>query len=299
VATQVVVDLAQVSKAMAHRRGVDWSAQVANIAQVQAQFQAAQDEFRSGNQAGALDRLREGRRMVARAIEASGGPEAIQAMVERLQTMALTIANDPDEYQDPEGLQAEMGVLAQEAGKAWGSGDRIGAGQLTVLGEQRIRQRQRLDHPDRTWRAKLAVRLGGSAVELASRILEHQGASEKQLRFLEKAKEFQARAVAALETGKLHQAVHFACLAKWWSLKAVVGPGKATEEELRFMVRLAHWLLAEARVAVGPDPPILQEVLLKKAARLIKTGTSQILDGDPRGLGPVWFGSVICYFLLE
>jgi len=65
------------------------------------------------------------------------------------------------------------------------------------------------------------------------------------------------------------------------------------------MVNLAHDLLAKARDVVGPNPTPLQEPLLKKAHRLIKAGTSRIQDGDQRGLGPVWLGTVICYFLLE
>lgn len=297
-ALNVALDLAQVSESVARRNGFRWGAHMAGAGEIQAMFQAARGEYRNGSQAGALDRLQEGRRMVARAIQASAGPAAIQSMVERLEHQASLIAEEPDEYVDPASLQAEMVALGQAARHAWGKGDGVGAGQLAVLGEQRLRQRHREDHADRSVRAELAVRLGASAIALATRILEETGATEEQLRFLQGAAEYQAHAVASLEAGNHRRAVHFARWAEWWALKAVVVPGGITDEELRYMVDLADGLLADARAAVGADPTSPRQALLTKAARLIEAGTTRIQDGNVRGLGPLWLGSVICFFLL-
>jgi hypothetical protein len=144
----------------------------------------------------------------------------------------------------------------------------------------------------------LAVRLGASAIALATRILEETGATEEQLRFLNGAAEYQEEAVAALEAGNYRRAVHLARLAEWWALKAVVVPGGITDEELRYMVELADGLLTDARAAVGADPTAAKEALLKRAARQIETGTARIQSGNARGLAPLWLGSVICFFLL-
>jgi hypothetical protein len=176
--------------------------------------------------------------------------------------------------------------------------DGIGAGQLCVLAEQRIRQRLRQDPQSHTRRADIVVRLGAKAVELAGRVLDDMGADEEQLRLLAAAAEYQARAEDALEDGYERRAIHFARLAEWWALKAVVVPGGVTDEEVRYLVDLSSSLLQDAREAVGTEPSDLREALLRKAAHLIERGLEHVEAGNVRGIGLLWRGSVICYLLL-
>ena len=298
----VALDLADASNNVATRRGHVRTQDGRDFqARARVRFTTAQDALTRGDHRQALDEAREARRLIARAIEATGGGRAVSAMVERLEAMSFTIPEDVDSFDDPAAVAKEVGVLAADARAALSRGDTTGAGQRAVRGEQRVRHRR--GHNGRPGdvgpdRAELAIELGATAVALATRLLDENGSDEEQLRFLATAQELLEKARAAYAAGEYARAVHFAELASWAALKAVVLPGGITEEEMRAMVDLATSLLEQARAAIGDDPTELQVAMFERAARLIELGETKVAEGNQRGVGALWKGAVISSWLI-
>ena len=275
-------------------------------------FAAAREALSVGDRRGALEAAREERRKLARAVLATGGPEAVLALIERLEDLVEDLgADDDDVFDDPEGLAAKLAALAAEARELYAHGDYVRAAERALLGEQIVRfHRGRRHHPGDIVpeRARLAVALAGTAVSLAEHLIATDSVPVRELatidvathrnRWLAHARRMLAMAEYALEQGHLLRAVHFAELAHWSALKAVILPGGVTEVELRAMVRVAHRLHAAAVVAVGEDGTELQKLLLARAGRLIERGANMIADGNKRGVVPVWRGAVISRWLM-
>ncbi len=283
-------------------------------------FTDAQDAFDRGDHRAALDKARDARQLVVRAIEATGGTRAVAAMVERLEAVASTIGQDVDSFVNPTDVAAEINALAVSARDALSRGDTTRAGERAVLGDQRTHDRRTNDRSrDRTTegtdrrtdrgrndrgsdvgprRAELAIQLGTTAVALAERILENDVLDDEQSRFLATAHELLEKARAAYAEGHYGRAVHFAEAASWSALKAVVLPGGITEEEMRAMIDLANSLLEEARVAIGDAPTEQQISMFERAGRLIELGEKMVAEGKQRGVGPLWRGAVISSWLI-
>ena len=276
-------------------------------------FTDAQDDLARGDRRGALDKARDARRLVVRAIEATGGGRAVAAMVERLEAIASTIGEDVDSFDDPTDVATELNRLALSARAALSRGDTTRAGERAVLGDQRTHDRRAHDRSrDRRTgrpgndrgsdvgprRAELAIQLGATAVTLAERLLETDVVSDEQSRFLATAHELLGKARAAFAEGHYGRAVHFAEAASWAALKAVVLPGGITDEEMRAMIDLANSLHEEARGAIGDAPTELQIAMFERAGRLIELGEKMIAEGKQRGMGPLWRGAVISSWLI-
>jgi len=147
-------------------------------------------------------------------------------------------------------------------------------------------------------RARLAVELAGSAVSLASRVLDEQGATEPQLRLLEAAMEFVRKAEAALAHGDVSRAVTFAEKACWTALKAVVLPRGVSEEEAWMIHELAEELLEAARAEVGDGTDTVESVLFGWAERFYEIGTTQLGEGNLHGVAALWKSAVISVWIV-
>jgi len=298
---QTALDLAGIQSSAAQRRGWGHGAGNTQRSQAELRFQEAQNAFAQGNQVRALERAREGRQLVAQAIEAAGGTPAIAGMVERMEALPLAITSDPDAFVTSGKLGLQIGMIAEQAREAMQSRNHTRAGALGVLSEQAFRHNHR--HQNQVGvgeRAEVAVALAGEAVELATEILGEQdgGADTEQLDLLTTAEEFLAQAEAALEAGEKTRASHLAHMAQWWALKALILPGGITDEDARFILGLATGLLADAEAAVEADPTDLRTALLVKAARMLENGTANVGNGKCRGLGALWQSAVISSFLI-
>lgn len=141
-------------------------------------------------------------------------------------------------------------------------------------------------------RAELAVDLGASAVELADRILDEEGADPEQLRLLDAATHYQRQAVIALERGDPSRALAFARRACWTALHAVVLPGGVTLEEARMIHQVAGALLAEARATVDPTDPTAS-LLLEWAGRMYEAGSRALEGGSVRSVALLWKSAVL------
>ena len=278
-------------------------------------FTEAQDDLARGNRRAALDKARDARRLVARAIEATGGGRAVAGMVERLEAIASTIGEDVDSFDDPTDVASELNRLAVSARAALASGDATRAGERAIFGDQRTHDRRSNDRRgnDRSGRdrggdnrgsdvgprrAQLAIELGATAVALAERLLENDVIDDERSRFLATAHELLEKARAAYGEGHYGRAVHFAEAASWSALKAVVLPGGITEEDMRAMIDLANSLHEEARAALGDAPTEVQIAMFKRAGRLIELGEKMVAEGKQRGVGPLWRGAVISSWLI-
>jgi HEPN domain-containing protein len=281
-------------------------------AQALVRFHAAREALRDGDRRRALEEAREARRLVARALVAMGGEEAVLALIERIEELALSIdPADTDVFDDPESLKRKLEALVAEARRLLSQGNLVAAAERALLGEQIARyHRGRVGHrgevsPDR---ARLAVALATTAVALAERIVADEeipvrplGASDvgsRQNHWLAHARRMLAKAEESFEAGRYARAVHFAEHAHGSALKAAILPGGVTDEELEAMVDLAHTLLARAEAAVAGAPTELRTRLLGLARRLVARGEELIADGKKRGVGPVWRGAVIARWLI-
>jgi hypothetical protein len=129
----VALDLAQVNNNVADRRGSVRSQDGREFqARARVRFANAQDALRRGEHRQALDDSREARVLVVRAIEASGGGRAVSAMVERLEAMTFTLAEDTQSFSNPASVAAEISDLAVAARGALARGDTTGAGERVV-----------------------------------------------------------------------------------------------------------------------------------------------------------------------
>jgi HEPN domain-containing protein len=279
--------------------------------QAQQRFASARAALRAGDLRRALDEARLGRRLIARAVLATGGPEALDELVERIEDLAMTAGEDEDFFDDPASVADELGTLADQARDLLASGDSIGAGERAVLADQRARHRRGHLHrrgdvrPDR---ARLAVSLAETAVALAERIIAAHDVpvrdavtdvADRRNRWLAHAKRMLARAELALENGHYARAAHFAWHAHWSALKAVILPGGVTEAEIEAMIRIADELYAQAEAALGDDASELERRLFQQAGRLIELGKTKLEEGNERGVAALWRASVICAWLLD
>jgi HEPN domain-containing protein len=281
-------------------------------AQARAGFLVARESARAGDLRRAIDEARLARRLAARALVASGGAEAVEALIERIEELLLTLdAEDDDVFDDPEAMKVQLERLAAQARELFEQGRLVAAAERALLAEQVVRfHRGRRDHrgdvlPER---ARLAVALAGTAVRLAERLVEAEdmpvrdGAVSdvrtRPDRWLAHAKRMLALAEEALASGRYARAVHFAHHAHWSALKAVILPGGITKEELRAMAGLAHRLYEEARVALGDDPTALEARLFALAGRLIERGEEKLEEGHVRGVAALWRGAVISRWLI-
>ena len=268
-------------------------------------FAAATEARRHGDHRRALEEAREARRLLARTIFTAGGVDAVVALVERLEELALEAAEDGEDFEGAAALAEKLGALAVEARAFLDAGEYVRAAERALLGEQMARFWRR-HHPDR---ARLAVALANTAVNLAERLVTTDSlpvltlgttdVSLQENRWLWHAKRMLAHAQTALTNGNWARAVHFAEHAHWSALKAVILPGGVTDEELTAMVELAHDLYAEAEIAIGDTPTELEARLFARAGRLIAAGEAMVAEGKKRGIALVWRGAVISRWLMD
>ncbi|MGD2120521.1 MAG: hypothetical protein PVJ76_02195 [Gemmatimonadota bacterium] len=303
--SETALELAGVQTSAAQRNGWAWGSNQNQRSQAQQRFREAEEALAQGDQVRAMERAREGRQLVAQAIELAGGPQAIVGLVEHLEALPAMLAADPAAYVNAGKLGLQIGQVAERARNALQAGDRTRAGALGVLGEQAFRhshQHQYLNQLDLgITRAELAIDLGAEAIGLAEEILNKLSSADTESQeYLNTAGEFLAQAEAALETGEEARAAHLAHLAQWWALKAVVLPGGITDEEARFILGLAETSLADAKEALsGVETTALQAALLERAERLLERGKEKLGNGECRGLGALWQSAVISSYLLD
>ncbi len=304
----VAMTLTSVTNDVAFARGHSGALQARTLsAEAEAAFAQARAAMLAGDHRKALEMSDIARRLVARALIATGGLPTVEDLIERLEDILLTL--DVDVVDDPDALRVELETIIAEAKALLESGDSVGAAARAILGEQRIRfHRGRHHHrgdiaPER---ARLGVALAGTAVRLAERLINAQIASsdgvsdqaDRQQRWLAHAKKMLERAENALSNGRFARALHFAQHAQWSALKAVILPGGITEQEVRGMVELAQGLHEQARVALGDDPTELQVRLWERAGDLIEIGLRKLEAGHKRGVAALWRAAVISNWLM-
>jgi HEPN domain-containing protein len=281
--------------------------------QAQTRLAAADAALRSGDRRRALEEAREARRLMARAIVANGGAEAVEALIERIEDLAAQIDDEDDDvFDDPAAVRARIEALAAEARAFLDSGDLLRAAERALLAEQIVRHhrgRRQFRGDVSPERAELAVSLAATAVQLADRLLNDDATPVRSLattdvrdhqnRWFVYAQAMLARARFALENGHYARAVHFAWHAQWAALKAVILPGGVTDEEIRAMVELADRLHGEAEIAIGDEPTELEARLFARAGRLIELGEQMLEDGFKRGVAPIWRAAVISRWLMD
>ena len=305
----IAVDLTSVTNdvAMARGHGGALSAR-AFTADARAAFAEARKAMLAGDHRRALEVSDIARRLIARALIATGGVPAVEDLIERLEDVLLTV--DDEVFDDPVALRVELEAIITEAKALLASGDSVGAAARAVLGEQHARLRRGRHHRRgdiAPARARLEVALAGTAVALAERLIADHvvptdvaetGVPERQTRWLAHAQKMLERAERALANGRFARAVHFAWHAQWSALKAVILPGGITEGELRGMVELAQTLHEQAAVAIGDAPTDLQLRLFNRAGDLIEIGIRKLENGHKRGVAPLWRAAVISRWLI-
>jgi len=305
----IATDLTQVMNDVAMMRGMGGAVQARALnADARAAFAEARAAMLSGDHHRALEASAIARRLIARALIATGGVPAVEDLIERLEDILMTI--DPEVFDDPDALRAELEAIIAEAHALLAAGDSVGAAARAILGEQRARLRRGRQHrrgdiaPDR---ARLAVALGGSAVSLAERLIAADvvptdvaegDVDHHRNRWLAHAHRMLEMAEQALAHGRFARAVHFAQHAQWSALKAVILPGGITTEELRAMVGLAETLHEQAKAALGEDPTELELRLFERAGRLIEIGIEKLEAGHKRGVAALWRSAVISHWLI-
>jgi hypothetical protein len=304
----VAVTLTTVMNDVAMVRGNSGALQAQSLnAEAKAAFAEARAAMLAGDHRRALELSDIARRLVARALIATGGLPTVDDLIERLEDILLTL--DVDVVDDPDALRVELETIIAEAKALLEAGDSVGAAARAILGEQRLRfHRGRRDHrgdiaPER---ARLDVALAGSAVRLAERLINAQILStdvassdrpDRQQRWLAHAKKMLERAETALSNGHFARALHFAQHAQWSALKAVILPGGITEQEVRDMVELAQDLHKLARAEVGDDP--IKVRLWNRAGDLIEIGLRKLEAGHKRGVAALWRAAVISHWLIS
>lgn len=281
-----------------------------------AAFNDARSAWMAGDHVRALDSSRLARRLVARALIATGGVPAVEDLLERLQDLIMTI--DAEVVDDPDALRAELEAIVAEATALLEAGDTVGAAARAILGEQRARLRRGRHHRPfdiSERRARLEVDWARSAVALAERLIADDvvpvtdvlttsdvvatDVVDRRNKWLAHAKRWLSRAETALENGHFARAVHAAHHAQWSALKAVILPGGITEEEIRAMLDLAQTLHEQAVVAVGDDATELELRVLNRAADLIEIGIRKLEAGQKRGVAALWRSSLMSHWLIS
>lgn len=286
-------------------------------AEARAAFDEARAAMLTGDHARALDAARLARRLVARALLATGGLPVVEDLIERLEDLALTI--DAELVDDPEALRAQLEAIVAEARALLASGDSVAAAARAILGEQWALLRR--GRHDRAFdigadRARLEVAFASEAVALAERLIANAtvptdaalsdatesdaatDVTERQNRWLAHAQRLLALAELALENGHFGRAVHFAQHAQWSALKAVILPGGITEEELRASVGVAHELYEQAGEAIGDDAGALQLRVYERAGDLLGLGIRRLEAGYVRGVAALWRSSTLSAWLI-
>ncbi|MDX1494448.1 MAG: HEPN domain-containing protein [Longimicrobiales bacterium] len=273
--------------------------------QAQAAFAQARSAWLAGDYREALRLSRIARRLVARALIATGGVPSVEDLIERLEDFLQTI--DAEVVDDPDALRAELESIVAEARALLEAGDSVEAAARAILGDQRLRHRR--GHRDRPFhvrddRARLEVAFAGVSIQLAERLIASDAAAsdveiaDRQNRWLRHAHRMLELAQRALENGRWGRAVHFAHHAQWSALKAVILPGGVTEAELRMMVEVAAHLLEEAEASLGDDATELQMRIFNRAADLYETGVRRLEAGQKRGVAALWRSSTMSAWLI-
>jgi hypothetical protein len=157
---------------------------------------------------------------------------------------------------------------------------------------------RRPDHRPFPDRVGLVVEFAESAVSLASRILDEQGATPPQLALLSSAEEFLRKAETALAGGDPGHAVAFAEKACWTALKAVVIPGGVSVEEARMIYELAEELLESAWAEVQAGDDRLESVVFGWAVQFFQVGSAQLEEGEVRAVAPLWKSAILSAWIL-
>lgn len=296
-AVEAAMDLIDVPVATAGRHGMRWGGQMVATeaaALARERFQEAVRALNAQDSAGALERAREARRLVVRAMVALGGQGAVARLVERAEGLAAA-AGEPGRYAYSHELGNELNGLANRARQRFQRGDSVGAGDCAVLAEQRHRQR----HGDPAMRpggAEVAVGLASTAVTLATRLVDEAGGpTQEQTDLLAVATDYAAAASDALDAGNDAWAMHLSELAQWVTLQAVVWPDGVSTEEARAMLSLAQ---TQYEAAAATDPTDVAADLLLWAGDLIDFGQTALEQTPPRGTGALWRAAVICTWII-
>ena len=293
----VALSLADVQVQASNRFGHRWGNNAENLmAQAENAFRNAQGAYAQGDQVRAMKQARIGRELVAEAIQDCSGPQAVQGMMERLQSLPLSVSADPEAYLDPQNLSYQLGELAQGAGNQYRKGNRIQAGGLGVLGEQAIRARQRDGDHAGIGLPEAKVELGAAAILLANQILTETGGTDED-GYLVTAQEYQDQAQAIIDSGAYGGAMHYAHLAQWWALRAIVDPAEATSEEVGDLLSRAQSLYDAALAALGDEPTELQTILLERAAAMLANGEANMSEEACGGIMAVWQAAVVFSYL--
>jgi hypothetical protein len=108
-------------------------------AEARARLEAAREAALTGDRRRALEEARQARRLAAQALVATGGAEAVEALVERLEELALTLDADDDVFDDPEALRRKLERLAAQARELLERGHLVAAAERALFGEQLVR----------------------------------------------------------------------------------------------------------------------------------------------------------------
>ncbi len=274
-------------------------------AQAQVAFAQARSAWLANDHAEALRLSRLARRLVARALIATGGVPAVEDLIERLEDFLATI--DADVVDDPDAVRAELEAVIAEAKALLEAGDSVEAAARAILGDQRLRHRR--GHRDRPFhvgqdRARLEVALAASSIKLATRLIQSDAAvtdvavTDRQNRWLRHAHSMLELAERALGNGNYGRAVHFSHHAQWSALKGVILPGGITEEELKMMAQVAEELLGQARAAVGDDDTEARKRVLNRAVDLFEIGVRRLEAGQVRGVAQLWRSATMSVWLI-
>ena len=291
--------------AMARGNGGAMEGRSLNL-EARAAFAEARDAYMAGDHRRALDLVRAARRLVARAMIATGGVPSVEDLIERLEDMILTL--DDEVVDDPEALTAALEAIIAEAQALLDAGDTVGAAARAVLGEQTLRRhRDRRDFMVGEDRARLEVAFAAEAVGLAQRLIDDEvvvaddnaaDVPERRNGWMAHALKFLEKAEQALENGRYPRAAHFAAHAQWSALKAVILPGDITEEEIQGVLQVAEELHEQATAALPDDATELQLRVLNRAGDLIEIGLRRLEAGYKRGVAALWRSAVMSSWLL-
>lgn len=315
----IAVDMSMIANDVAMERGRPGASEGRTLnAEARAAFAEARAAWLAGDHRRALDASRAARRLVARALIATGGVPAVDDLIERLEDILLTM--DGEVFDDPEALRAELEAIIAEARALLDAGDSVGAAARALLGEQRVRLRRGphlRDFRVSADRARFEVALARTAVALAERLLRDDVITDEQVgaatrtndapetdvrdhrnRWLMHARKWLERAEIALENGHFARAVHAAHHAQWSALKAVILPGGITEEEIREILGLARELHEQAEAALGDDPTDFELRVFNRAGDLIEIGVRRLEAGQKRGVAALWRSSLMSRWLI-
>jgi uncharacterized protein (UPF0332 family) len=309
-----VVEMTSINASVASTLGNTGSSEATSLnAQAGAAFEDARAAHQAGDHQGALDASRIARRLVARALIATGGVPAVEDLLERLEDLLLTM--DAEVVDDPDALRAELETILAEATALLDSGDSVGAAARAILGEQRVRLRRGRhlrDFDVGEERARIEVAFASTAITLAERLLVDDvvpdvavsdvavtDVANRRNRWLMQARRWLDVAQTALGKERYARAVHAAWHAQFSALKAVILPGGVTAEEIRAIHELAVELFGQAEASLPDDATQLQLRVLNRAADLIEIGVRKLESGHKRGVAALWRSSTMSSWLIS